>query len=103
MRLVSAEKTISVLNLAWDVPEATPDQGVWATLELRITGATLRIYDQAPDVCKRRCLAEHPFPLKEEVHPIQVEFPPPSPLWVELFSAAIFRLVWAREFLCTMF
>lgn len=105
MRLVSAEKTISVLNLTWDVPEAELDQGVWATLELRITGATLQVYDQAPDACERRCLAEHPFPLKEEVHPIQVEFSPPpsSPLWVELFSAAISRLVWARELLYTMF
>jgi transposase len=105
MRLVSAEKTISVLNLTWDVPEAEPDQGVWATLELRIPGATLRVYDQAPDACERRCLAEHPFPLKEEVRPIQVEFQllPTPPLWVELFSAAISRLVWVRELLYTMF
>jgi len=105
MRLVSAEKTISVLNLTWDVPDAEPGQGVWATLELCITGATLRVYDQASDARDRRCLAEHPFPLKEEVHPIQVEFQllPTPPLWVELFSAAISRLIWARELLYTMF
>jgi hypothetical protein len=102
MRLVSAEKTISVLNLTWDVPAAESDQGVWATLELRTTGATLRVFDQAPDACERRCLAEHPSPLKEDVHPFQVKFPPPSPLWAELLSAAISRLVWACELLYAM-
>ena len=51
-----------------------PDQGVWATLSLKPGGATVRIYDAAPDAKKRRCLAEHPFPLKEPVVPLQSHF-----------------------------
>jgi transposase len=105
MRLVSAQKTISVLNLTWAVPQAEPGQGVWATLELRSAGATLRVYDQAPDVLERRCLAEHPFPLKEEVHPLQLEFGPPpiTNLWLEFFGPAISGLSRARALLSTMF
>lgn len=105
MRRVSAEQTISVLNLNWAVPGAEPDQGVWATLELRVDGATLRIYDQAPDAIARRCLVEHPFPLKEEVQPLHVEFrpPPTTDLWIDLFTAAFSRLAQARAFLSTMF
>jgi hypothetical protein len=38
MRLVNPDKTVSVLNEDWLVPEATPSQGVWATLELAISG-----------------------------------------------------------------
>ncbi len=37
------------------------DQGGWATLEFRASGATLRIYDQAPDAHQRRCLIEYPL------------------------------------------
>jgi hypothetical protein len=73
IRLVSADKTISVLNLTRDVSGAEPGRRVWATLELCTDGATLRIYDQAPDASERRCLAEHIFPLKEEVQPRQVD------------------------------
>jgi putative transposase len=105
MRLVSAEKTISVLNLTWDVSEAEPSQGVWATLELCTDGATLRIYDQVPDAFERRCLAEHIFPLKEEVQPRRVdsESQPPSNLWIELFAGAFARFVQVRTLVSTMF
>ena len=105
MRLVSAEKTISVLNLTWAVPEAEPGQGVWTALELCSDGATLRVYDQAPDVPERLCLAEHPFPLKEQVQPMKHELPPPPTdnLWVELFAKAIFGFSRARLLLSTMF
>jgi transposase/transposase InsO family protein len=105
MRLVNAEKAISVLNLTWAVPEAEPGQGVWATLELRTGDATLRVYDQAPDALERRCLAEHPFPLKEEVQPLKVESRPlpTDTLWVELFAKAIFGFARARVLLSTMF
>jgi hypothetical protein len=105
MRRVSSQQTISVLNLTWTVPKAAPDQGVWATLELRTDGATLRVYDRAPDGIGRRCLAEHPFPLKEEVQPLRVEFQPPpmTDLWLELFSAALSRFSQARALLSTMF
>jgi transposase len=105
MRRVSAEKTISVLNLTWSVPDAEPDQGVWTTLEFRTDGATLRIYDKAPDALGRQCLAEHPFPLKEEVQPLQAEFRvlPPTTLWMELFATAISGLARTRVLLSTMF
>lgn len=105
IRLVNAERTISVLNLTWTVPEAEPGQGVWATLELRTAGATLRVYDQAPDVLERRCLAEHPFPLKEEVQPMKLEIlpRPTDNLWVELFAKAIFGISRARVLLSSMF
>jgi hypothetical protein len=106
MRRVSVEQTVSVLNLTWAVPNAQPHQGVWVTLELRIDGATLRVYDLAPDAIGRRCLAEHPFPLKEDVQPLQAEFQPPPPstdLWIELFTAAFSRLGQARALLSTMF
>lgn len=105
MRLVSADKMISVLNLIWDVSEAEPDQGVWATLELRADGATLRVYNQAPDIRERHCLAEHIFPLKEEVLPRQVdsESRPPLPLWIELFAGAFAKLSQARALVSTMF
>jgi transposase InsO family protein len=74
MRKVSAQQTVSILNLDWDVPETKPDQGVWATLEITLQGATLRIYDAAPDAASRTCLAKHPFPLKEKAHPLRPEF-----------------------------
>jgi hypothetical protein len=73
-RKVSAQQTVSILNLDWDVPKAKTNQGVWATLEIALQGATLRIYDAAPDAAHRTCLAEHPFPLKEKVHPLRPEF-----------------------------
>jgi hypothetical protein len=67
LRCVTAERQVLILNLAWDVPRAEPGHGVWATLEFKQHGAKLRVYDAAPDAPKRRCLAEHPFPLREKV------------------------------------
>ena len=69
IRRVQADRTITVLNVSWKVPTAQPDQGVWATLELQPSGATLRIFDAAPTAPTRRCLATHPFPLSEPVLP----------------------------------
>jgi len=105
MRLVSAEKTISVLNLTWTVPEVEPGQGIWATLHLCTDGATLQVYDQSPDAPERRCLVEHPFPLKEEVQPLRAEFHPSlaTNLWIDLFAAAISRFAQARTLLSAMF
>lgn len=45
---VSAEQQVRLLNLAWAVPRAQPDQGVWVTLQFRPQGARLRVYDAAP-------------------------------------------------------
>ena len=70
MRKVKAQCTVSILNLDWAVPKANPGQGVWATLKISMHGATLRIFDAAPDAAQRVCLAEHPFPLTEPVHPL---------------------------------
>jgi len=79
MRLVNQAKQIILLNVAWPVPLAQPDQGVWATLELSQPGATLWVYDAAPDAPKRTCLAKHPFPLSEPVVPLLPQFWPPQP------------------------
>jgi transposase len=78
IRLVSKEKKIAILNMSWEVPDAQPGRGVWATLEFTLSGARLRIYDTAPDAAQRKCLAEHPFPLKEQVQPLGKEFQRPA-------------------------
>jgi len=75
IRRVSANKTVSVLNVSWAVKSVQPDQGVWVTLELTTKRATLSIYDKAPDAPKRKCFNSHPFPLAEPVRPF-----PKSPL-----------------------
>ncbi len=71
MRKVLSNKTISVLNVVWSVPTANPDQGVWATLHLKTSGAKLVIFDAAPDAPSRKRLAAYPFKLSEPVlaHP----------------------------------
>ncbi len=74
MRKVSQAHTISLLNVPWEVPQAQPEQGVWATLEITLHDATLRVYDTAPDAAQRTCLVEHPFPLTEPVKPLGTEF-----------------------------
>jgi len=74
MRPVTKERQVLILNKTWNVPLAEQDHGVWATLFLTPSGAKLRIYDGAPDAPKRRCLAEHPFPLTEPVLPLQAAF-----------------------------
>lgn len=74
MRPVTKERQVLILNKTWNVPLAEQDQGVWATLFLTPNGAKLRIYDEAPDALKRRCLVEHPFPINEPVLPLQAAF-----------------------------
>lgn len=105
MRLVSPARTVSVLNMTWPVPEAQPHQGVWVTLELKTNGASLRVYDQAPDAQHRICLAEHPFPLKEPVQPLRSEFQPTptSNLLADLITGTILRLDQVVAFFSTMF
>jgi transposase InsO family protein len=69
MRRVEPEGTVRVLNANWTVPQFDLTKGVWVTIEFKTTGATLSIFDEAPDVTHRRCLASFPFPLKEFVLP----------------------------------
>ena len=105
MRLVNPNKTVSVLNEDWLVTEATPNRGVWVTLELNVSGATLSIYDAAPDAPERTCLAQHPFPLSEPVQPLHTEFSPQPThnLLVDLITGAAFRLDRVLTFFSTMF
>jgi len=74
IRAVSKDRQIMILNQHWEVSSAKPDQGVWATLQFSAQGARLRIYDAAPDAQRRTCLADYPFPLKELVQPLRLEF-----------------------------
>lgn len=67
IRRVTESGTIRVLNVDWHVPGFDPLKGVWATLELGVNGATLSIYDGAPDAHPRQCLVSYPFPLQEAV------------------------------------
>jgi len=102
MRRVSVAQTITLLNLTWSVPNVQSDQGVWATLSFHVSGATLRIYDQAPDAHQRRCLVEYPFELQEPVQPLQDQTSPRSGFWKDLFATAIYGLARARVVLSTM-
>lgn len=89
MRAVNPKGEVFILNKRWSAGTAQPDQGVWATLCLKPNEASLRIYDAAPGVPNRRCLAIHPFPLKEEVVPLQPPFSPAtqkSTLWHTISS-----------------
>lgn len=89
IRRVSEAGTVSVLNLPWSVPNPDPLHGVWITLTFSLTGARLHIYDAAPDVQQRVCLATYPFPLKEAVQPKPVVQAEPSHLllWpLEMFT-----------------
>lgn len=78
IRVVSQDRQVMVLNQNWEVPAAQPNQGVWATLQFTLQGARLRIYDAAPDARHRTCLTDHPFPLKETVHPLGQQFQLPK-------------------------
>lgn len=69
MRAVDLQRQIKVLNVLWHVPATQPHQGVWATLYLSPRGATLAVFDAAPDTPKRTCLVKHDFPLKDKVQP----------------------------------
>lgn len=80
MRRVSDTGTVSVLNLEWSVPD-TPDppKAVWVTIQFTLTGATLRIYDAAPDVDTRVCLTAYSFPISETIYPKSTSIQPPHP------------------------
>ena len=69
IRRVSKSGIVRVLNVDWQVPRFDPLKGVWVTLELKVQGATLSIFDSAPDADTRQCLASYPFLLKEAVQP----------------------------------
>jgi len=75
IRRVDEQHTIRLLNVDWHVPRAQPNHGVWATLEFTPKRATLAVFDAAPGFA-RRCLALHPFPLKEPVLPMRDCFRP---------------------------
>jgi transposase InsO family protein len=85
IRKVLADNTISVLNVNWPLPNAKPAQGVWATLSITTSGAKLIIFDKAPDVPTRKCLAIHRFQLSEPVLPHPLSFPGAS---TSFFSSA---------------
>jgi transposase InsO family protein len=74
MRRVNQERKVQILNVEWDVPQAYPDQAVWATLHIRPHKAKLRFYDAAPDAKRRRLLASHPFPINDLVVPLKPQF-----------------------------
>jgi putative transposase len=80
IRKVEADGAIPLLNTRWDVPDATPQHGVWATLTLSTAKADgmLCIFDQAPDAISRTCLISHPFPLALPVVALRPEFHPSS-------------------------
>jgi transposase InsO family protein len=69
IRRVSAEGKVRVLNDEWAVPHPDTEKGVWVTIEFLTTGATLRIFDLAPDRPDRRCLISYPFPIDEPILP----------------------------------
>ncbi len=78
MRAVDQKREVFILNKLWSVGTVQPGQGVWATLSLKPGEAFLRIYDVAPGLPNRHCLAIHPFLLKEAVVPLQPQFIPVS-------------------------
>jgi hypothetical protein len=89
MRVVDPKGEVFILNKHWTAGNAQPDQGVWGTLFLKPGEACLRIYDAAPGFPNRRCLAIHPFPLKEEVVPLKSQFIPvaQSPTWWQILAS----------------
>jgi hypothetical protein len=93
LRAVDEERNVLILNKVWSVGLGVPDQGIWATLSLKSGGATLRIYDAAPDAQKRLCLAEHPFPLKQPVVPLLPQFDPRQAKlpWWQIALASLFK------------
>ncbi len=93
IRKVLTDNTISVLNVNWPVPNAKPDQGVWATLAITTSGAKLIIFDEAPDVPTRKRLAIHHFKLSEPVLPHPLSIPNAS----TSFLSSAFRF-FARVF-----
>ena len=98
MRRVDQASQVMILNMDWPVPCVQPDQGVWATIEFRVEGATLRIFDAAPDVLVRTCLAEHPFPLKQEVQPLAQEYQRPVEVGLPGLLRSVVDSVMSRFF-----
>jgi putative transposase len=93
LRAVDEKRNVLILNKVWSAGLGLPDQGVWATLSLKPSGSTLRIYDAAPDAPQRRCLAEHPFPLIVPVVPLQAQFAQrqTSLNWLQTLLAGFFK------------
>ncbi|MCB0194465.1 MAG: hypothetical protein KDJ65_21125, partial [Anaerolineae bacterium] len=48
----------------------------WVSIQFSLSGATLSIFDDAPDADTRVCLASYPFPLSETVHPRTITLQP---------------------------
>jgi len=69
MRQVDNQGNIKVLNAMWAVPEFDSTKGVWATLDLQVSGINLRICDTAPDVAERQQLVSYPFHVDEPILP----------------------------------
>jgi transposase InsO family protein len=67
IRRVDNQGNIKVLNAKWAVPDFDPIKGVWATLDLQVSGANLLIYDTAPDVVGRQQLASYPFQIDDPI------------------------------------
>jgi hypothetical protein len=99
MRRVDEQCSIRMLNVDWDVSHAQPDQGVWATLEFNPRRTTLAVFDAAPGLAHRRCLALHPFPLKEPVLPLQNCFRNPVTSQVSLSKLATRSWQWLSTML----
>lgn len=99
IRRVTDQRVVEVLNIAWPVPPAHPDQGVWATLDIRPQRATLAVYNTAPGFAHRRCLALHPFPLHEPVLPLQNCFRPPVQRLFAWSDLALRSLQWVSSML----
>lgn len=99
IRRVDAQRSIRVLNVDWAVSRAQPDQGLWATLEFSPKRTTLAVFDAAPGFAHRRCLALHPFPLKEPVVPLQACFRHPAWPQFSLPSLAVRSLQWLSTML----
>ena len=95
LRAVDEKRNVLILNKVWSAGSGLPGQGVWATLSLKPSGSMLRIYDAAPDASKRRCLAEHHFPLNEPVVPIQPQFVQSQnhPKWLQELFAGFFKRI----------
>jgi transposase len=78
MRAVQAQNHVLVLNSLWLIPQPQEHPAVWVTLELRVTGATLSVYDAAPDCAQRTCLVAYPFPVSEPILPHPQPKTPPA-------------------------
>ncbi len=88
IRQVNEAGQVKVLNRAWTVPGAAVGQGVWVTLTLSPQGASLEVFDAAPDAPRRRRLVRHPFPVKDPILP----WPQASPKLARPSTAILARL-----------